>query len=213
MSQPAVSSSAIRSAERAVEARFSSYLDEAQRLIQAGIDEIREKGGVDPRVADIVRRAGLSNKAFYRHFKSKEELLMAVLEEGLRRSREDFDAHLARADSAVGRVREWVLRVANLAVDPEAARLTRPLLVYQATLAENLGAQVFDNVEHVMAPLRDALRDAKASGELPDVDPERAADHVYHATWGWVHGRILAYRQPSQQDVEALVDFVLRGLR
>ena len=120
---------------------------------------------------------------------------------------------LERAGSAVGRVREWARRVANLALDPDAARTTRPLLVYQATLAENLGAQVFDNVEYVMAPLRDALRDAKASGELPDIDPERAADHVYHATWGWVHGRILAYRQPTEQDAEALVEFVLRGLR
>jgi len=213
MAETAIPSRAVRSAERAVEARFSAYLDEAQRLIQAGIDEIQEKGGVDPRVADIVRRAGLSNKAFYRHFKSKEELLMAVLEEGLQRSRDEFDVQLAQAASPLGRVRAWVLRVADLARDPESAKATRPLLVYQATLAENLGAQVFDNVEHLMAPLREALREAKACGELPDVDPDRAADHVYHATWGWVHGRILAYKQPSQEEVESLADYVLRGLR
>jgi AcrR family transcriptional regulator len=208
-----IPASAVRSAERAVKARYSAYLDEAQRLIQAGIEEIREKGGVDPRVSDIVKRAGLSNKAFYRHFKSKEELLLAVLEEGLQRSAEDFDIHLAAATSPLDRVRTWVLRTAELAVDQESATATRPLLVYQATLAENLGPQVRGNVDRVMAPLRQALTEAKEAGALPNIDPARATDHVYFATWGWVHGRILAYVQPTREEAEALADFILRGLR
>ena len=213
MSETMIPSSAVRSAERAVEARYSVYLEEAQRLIQAGIDEIGEKGGVDPRVSDIVRRAGLSNKAFYRHFKSKEELLLAVLEEGLQRSRDDFDTHLAAASSPLERVRTWILRVAELAVDAESAATTRPLLVYQATLAENLGPQVRGNVDRIMAPLLEALTEAHGSGELPNIQPRQATDHVYHATWGWVHGRILACIQPSRQEAEALADFILRGLR
>ncbi len=213
MTETMIPSSAVRSAERAVEARYSVYLDEAQRLIQAGIDEIREKGGVDPRVSDIVRRAGLSNKAFYRHFKSKEELLLAVLEEGMQRSRDDFDTHLASASTPLERVRTWILRVVELAIDAESASATRPLLVYQATLAENLGPQVRSNVDRLMAPLKQALCDAKAAGELPDIDPARATDHVYFATWGWVHGRILAYVQPTREEAEALADFILRGLR
>lgn len=213
MSETTIPSSAARSAERAVEARYSLYLDEAQRLIQAGIDEIREKGGVDPRVSDIVRRAGLSNKAFYRHFKSKEELLLAVLEEGLQRSRDDFDTHIAAATSPIDRVRTWIMRVAELAVDPESASSTRPLLVYQATLAENLGPQVRSNVDRVMEPLKQALIEAKASGALPNIEPGRATDHVYFATWGWVHGRILAYVQPSREEAESLADFILNGLR
>jgi AcrR family transcriptional regulator len=213
MTETMIPSSAVRSAERAVEARYSVYLEEAQRLIQAGIDEIGEKGGVDPRVSDIVRRAGLSNKAFYRHFKSKEELLLAVLEEGLQRSSDDFDTHLAAASSPLDAVRIWILRVAELAVDAESAATTRPLLVYQATLAENLGPQVRSNVDRIMAPLKQALTQAKESGELPNIEPNRATDHVYHATWGWVHGRILACIQPTREEAESLADFILRGLR
>ncbi|MBW2267941.1 MAG: TetR/AcrR family transcriptional regulator [Deltaproteobacteria bacterium] len=213
MSETMVPSSAVRSAERAVEARYSVYLEEAQRLIQAGFDEISDKGSVDPRVSDIVRRAGLSNKAFYRHFKSKEELLLAVLEEGMQRRRDDFDTHMAAASSPLERVRIWILRVAELAVDPESASGTRPLLVYQATLAENLGPQVRSNVDRLRSPLEQALSEAKVAGELPDIDLARASDHVYHATWGWVHGRILAYEQPTRDEAEALADFILRGLR
>jgi hypothetical protein len=110
-------------------------------------------------------------------------------------------------------VRTWILRVVELAIDAESASATRPLLVYQATLAENLGPQVRSNVDRLMAPLKQALCDAKAAGELPDIDPARATDHVYFATWGWVHGRILAYVQPTREEAEALADFILRGLR
>ena len=113
---------AVRSAERAVEARYSVYLEEAQRLIRAGIEEIREKGNVAPRVADVVRRARLSNKAFYRHFKSKEELLLAVLEEGMQQRVADFEKRMAAASTARGRVEAWIEGMLVQATDPEEAR-------------------------------------------------------------------------------------------
>ena len=45
------SSPAIRSIERALEPRSAAYLDEVQRLLQAGLDEMRERQCVEPRVA------------------------------------------------------------------------------------------------------------------------------------------------------------------
>lgn len=209
-----VSRGAVRSAERAVEARYAAYLEEAQRLIHAGIDEIRDKGDVEPRVADIVRRAGLSNKAFYRHFKSKDELLLAVLEEGMHQRLEDFEKRMAVGNSPLERARLWVLSVANLAIDPELAAGTRPMLVYQATLHENLGPQVAGTAERLIAPILSALLEAKEAGELADdVDPERVADFVYCAAMGWMHDRILRRTRPSRDEAEALAEFLLRGLR
>lgn len=204
---------AVRSAERAVEARYSTYLDEAQRLIQAGIDEIREKGGVDPRVADIVRRAGLSNKAFYRHFKSKDELLLAVLEEGMQRLHDDFDHHLDEKIPPLDRVREWARRVTNLAVDPENASSARPIFVYQATLHEQLNTQVLEYVDRLVEPLYEALRDAKAKGDLGEHDPKQCAEHFYYTVWGWVHGRVLGRVASSEAEAEAVIEFGMRALR
>lgn len=209
-----VPAGAVRSAERAVEARYSAYLDEAQRLIQAGIEEIREKGGVDPRVADIVRRAGLSNKAFYRHFKSKDELLLAVLEEGMQRQHADFELYLADAKSPVERVRKWALCVVSLAVDPEQSAGLRPLLVYQATLAEHLNTQMWSYVDQLKEPLEQALMEAKASGEVgAEVDPKSTADHFYFSVFGWVHGRVLNSVTPTQAEADGVVDFAMRALR
>ena len=72
---------------------------------------MRRTGDLDPRVTDIVREAGLSNQAFYRHFRSKDELLVAVLADGQRRLVETLRQHMdkvgpGRAASArVGRGR------------------------------------------------------------------------------------------------------------
>lgn len=203
---------AVRSAERAVEARYGVYLEEAQRLIRAGIEEIREKGNVAPRVADVVRRARLSNKAFYRHFKSKEELLLAVLEEGMQQRVADFEKRMAAATSARGRVEAWIEGVLVQATDPEEARAVRPMYVYQARLAENLGDQLWETRERLCRPLVVALRAGLESGELPGIDPERDADAIQYLCLGWVNGHVLANTTPTAESARAVAEFAMRGL-
>jgi len=203
---------AVRSAERAVEARYSVYLEEAQRLIRAGIEEIREKGNVAPRVADVVRRARLSNKAFYRHFRSKEELLLAVLEEGMQQRVADFEKRMAAASTARGRVEAWIEGMLVQATDPEEARAARPMYVYQARLAENLGDQLWETRERLCRPLVEALRAGVANGELPGIDPERDADAIQYLCLGWVNGHVLANTTPSTEEARAVAEFAMRGL-
>ena len=64
---------------------------------------MRRSGSVDPRVADIVQDAGLTNQAFYRHFRGKDELLLAVLEDGQRRLVSTLERRMARAAPARSR--------------------------------------------------------------------------------------------------------------
>ena len=203
---------AVRSAERALEARYEVYLEEAQRLIRAGSEEIREQGNVAPRVADVVRRAQLSNKAFYRHFKSKEELLLAVLEEGMQQRVAEFEKRMAAASTARGRVEAWIEGVLVHATDPEEARAARPMYVYQARLADNLGDQLWETRERLFRPLVEALRAGFESGELPDIDPERDADAIQYLCLGWVNGHVLANTIPSAGEARAIAEFAMRGL-
>ncbi len=74
-----------QAASRAVAGRLEAYADEIRRLVDATYAVMRRTGSLDPRVGDIVQTAGLSNQAFYRHFRGKDELLLAVLDDGRRR--------------------------------------------------------------------------------------------------------------------------------
>ncbi len=53
------------------------------RLISAAATVFAESGYNAARISDMVRLAGISQGNFYRHFQSKDEILLAVLEEPL----------------------------------------------------------------------------------------------------------------------------------
>jgi AcrR family transcriptional regulator len=202
---PADSDIASRVARRAVASREDAYTDEVRRLLDAAFSVMRASGEVDPRVSDIVREAGLSNQAFYRHFAGKDELLLAVLEEGRRRL---YD-YLVRRTAAVGpgepRVRRWIEGVMEQARNREAAARTRPFIVNDSRLRDRFPRENAQTIELLLDPLRAAIADAGG-------DPQRDAPAVYHLTVGSMHDHLLDRTVPSRDEVEHLVDFALRGI-
>ena len=76
---------AARSLSRALAARQDAHLREFHAFVDAAYEVMARSGGIDPKVSDIVAEAGLSNTAFYRNFDSKDELLLAVLDDGRQR--------------------------------------------------------------------------------------------------------------------------------
>ncbi len=91
-------------AGRAVDERRAAYADEVRRLIDAAYAVMRESGDIEPRVGDVVKAAGLSNQAFYRHFASKDALLLAVLTDGRQRLLGTLTARMDRVEPGAPRV-------------------------------------------------------------------------------------------------------------
>jgi AcrR family transcriptional regulator len=218
MSNPAVerdrelSAQVLYSASGQLEPDVAADPDEVQRMIAAGIAEMAQKGSVDPRVSDIVRRAGLSNKTFYRHFGSKDEFLGAILRKTLRLQSERLQRRLATEDRALDRVRMWVRELLTLAVHPELVAITRPLVVHQARLFSILGTEFWKSVDTLKTQLCDAIAEAVHAGELKQADPVADADAIYHLATGWLHARIVENLATTEKDVERIVDFAVRGL-
>lgn len=70
-------------------------------LIQAGIDIISEKGIQELSIRNAAKRIGVSHTAPYRHFKSKEELVVAIAVKGfdiLENTIEKAVANLSKSD-------------------------------------------------------------------------------------------------------------------
>src|SRR5262245_65922641 len=119
-------SAAERAVERALDGRRAAYAGEVQRLLAATFVLIERTGELEPRVGDIVREAGLSNQAFYRHFPSKQALLVAVLDEGIRILASYLVHRMQAAASPTERVREWLRGLLEQALSPAGSRATRP---------------------------------------------------------------------------------------
>src|SRR4051794_38447758 len=116
-------------ADRALAERRDAYATEARRLIDAALVVMRETGAIDPAVRDVVREAGLSNQAFYRHFPSKDALLLAVLADGQRQLVSYVEHRVERVDDPRERVRRWIEALMEQARRPQAAAATRPFAV------------------------------------------------------------------------------------
>jgi len=185
-------------AERAVRDRAAAYEEEVRRFLDAAYAVLRRTGELEPRVSDVVREAGLSNQAFYRHFHSKDELLLALLDDGQRRLLATLETRMARVAAGSPRVRAWVEGVLEQARRPDAADNTRPFVVNGLRIADRFPEQWSRSHDALLAPLRAAI--AECGG-----DPEDGARAVYHLAFGMMQDALVRRERPSDADVEYVV--------
>ena len=145
-----------------------------------------------------MRTAGLSNQAFYRHFRGKDELLVALLDDGRQRLLATIERRMARADGATDQVRAWIEAVLAQARDPEAAAATRPFALNGDRLAVQFPMETQGSRDRLIEPLRDLVG-------------EPAALAIYHLAMGSVHDALVERRTPARAEVDAVVDFALKG--
>jgi AcrR family transcriptional regulator len=210
--RPPARSPAARAVERALADRRSAYEDEVRRLVAAAFVRIERDGSLEPRVADIVREAGLSNQAFYRHFPSKGALLVAVLDEGVRRLASYLAHRMAQVASPTAKVREWLRGMTEQALSPTGAAATRPFVLARTRLAEAHPEEVAASETQLTALVREAIRAGLEAGELPGADPELDAETLYHQAMGWLQARLAEPKPPQRDAAERLVEFALHGL-
>jgi AcrR family transcriptional regulator len=208
---PTTPSVARQTVTRSLEARRAAAENEISRLIQAAFTVIERTGALDPKVSAILAEAGLSNQAFYRHFRGKHELLVAVLDDGIRKLADYLTHRMANRPPSEA-VREWLRGMAAQAHDPTGASATRPFALARGRLAERFPAEVAASEAQLTAPLRAALEAARARGEMPAVDPDAEAESLYHLMMGWVQARLVEERIPEAQEVDRLEAFVMAGL-
>lgn len=198
--------------DRSLAGRRETARGEVERLVRAAFTMIEKSGGLDPKVSDILAEAGLSNQAFYRHFRSKHELLVAVLDEGIRGLADYLAARMESAAGPVAAIREWVRGMAAQAQDPAGAKASRPFALARGRLAEAFPGEVARSRAQLTAPLRAALDAARAAGAYPAVVPEQDAEALYHLMMGWIETRLVEGRIPEAAEVERLESFVMSGL-
>lgn len=191
-----------RSVERTLASRHAAYTDEVNRLIAASLTVMRRTGDFDPKVGDILAEAGLSNQAFYRHFQSKEELLLALLDSGIRQLESYLAKRMAAQTDPIGKVRAWVRGFAAQAIRPTAAAATRPFLIPSARLQERFPSEIRAAEQHFLGPLAAVLEEARAAGLVrPDLDPVTDSIFVYDLVKGWLQRQLQEKHLPPESDI------------
>jgi AcrR family transcriptional regulator len=195
-----------RIVRRSLAKRESEYAGEVRRLLDAALDLMRQHGTTSrPRVADIVAAAGLSNDAFYRHFRSKDALVTAILEDGGERLRDYLDHQLAKEKTPEAKVRRWVAGVLAQA-DSESAATTLAVLWNGSSADGGLAA----GRHFASAPVASLLHEPFAT--LGSESPELDAALVAHATFGLLSDCVWKRVEATRAEVDRVTAFCLRAV-
>jgi AcrR family transcriptional regulator len=191
-------------ADRTLAGRRDAYATEVRKLIDAAFEVMERSGDIDPQVRDIVKAAGLSNQAFYRHFASKDALLLAVLADGQRQLVAYLDHRVRAAKNPKAKVRAWIEGVMAQAIDARAAHATRPFALNGARLADRFPDDLAAGRAELVATLAPAVR---ALGGTDD-----DAILVCELALARMNDAIAHRRTPPRSEVKNLVAFCLAGV-
>jgi AcrR family transcriptional regulator len=198
---------------RSLATRQAGAEAEVAKLLQAAYRLISRDGTVEPRVRDLLAEAGLANRSFYRHFSTKDEFLLVLMEDLQARLAVFVEEGMAACDEPLDRVRAWVLCVLGQAADEQTATLGRPFLVHGARLREAYPSVYLASGTALIDSLERAIRAAVAAGQLHSRDPRADARATFHLALSVMQSHVLDRTIPSAEEQAAVLDFALRAMR
>jgi AcrR family transcriptional regulator len=184
---------------RVYESVAARALRPTTRIVQSASELARESTGAPFTVREILGRAHVSLQTFYRHFGSKDDVLLAVIEESVTRSAERFRARAFRLDDAVARV-EYVVK-APFASQPQgmSATITREHLRLLEGRAREIEAA--DDAYRML--LADTIRSAQDNGRFLGLEADEEADTIMTLVLARYHGLVLGVARRALADEAA----------
>ena len=175
MSETANDSWRQRAAERVPRAARARAESRSDRFMKSTLAILGETGRIDFTVQQVVARSKTSLRAFYQHFGSKDELLLALLEEIMAGSTQTWREETADL-SGPAALRLVIDRVSEQPESSKQEHINRALILYNQHLAETRPQES----ARVLAPLHQLVAEILNRGiaEMAfreDLDPEVSA--------------------------------------
>lgn len=172
-------------------------------IIAAARDVFFREGYSGASMDAITALAGVSKATVYNHFRSKEELLLAVVEDVIAPFRDDYLAVMDHSQT----FKDWLLQLANImarkVMMPEVTALER-LVIAEGLRFPELG-RIFETtvINSSFDLFRPRIEQAIAEGDMRPCDPLVAIGHFAEMCAGTLQRKLLfnAGRLPENQDV------------
>lgn len=186
---------------------------ERKALMDAAFHVLTTNSGASLSVTEVLRAAGLSTRAFYRHFDSKDELLLALFRRDSEHVTRRLEKAVGAAATPAAALTAWVEGYLDIAADSHRRHRVIVLSAPEITRARGYDAEQ----RRVDAEHRDAiariLERGLADGSFPWADPEPDARSIRAAL-----GQAFTDQMTSNAAVSAdeaarqVVDLALRAV-
>jgi AcrR family transcriptional regulator len=200
-----VSNRVTAAVERALDDRQREATEEVERILAAAVRVMERVAPEPPRVSDIVAEAGSSNKAFYRYFAGKDELILAVMERGVAIVVSYLQHQMAKEPTPQDRIARWIEGTLAQVAEPDLIRKSRAAAGQMST-----GTNWRTVDQEMMLPLRDLLVEPVAALGSSDVD--RDVEAVFCCTAATMRRFMGSANRPGPDDIAHVVRFCLNGL-
>jgi AcrR family transcriptional regulator len=173
-----------------------------ERLYEAAIAEIVERGFAAMRIDRVVQSAGVARGTFYFHFPTKDHVLYELTDR--------MEAQVAEGlelpdDATLGEVLERVFAVMRGPRGGMEEELQREMLAAQLRRPDR------DTVPPLLEKLAAAIGRAQSRGEArADLDPEQVGLSLLTSIFGAI--ALLRYEPDPDQPLAVLADIFLRGV-
>lgn len=183
-----------------------------RQILAAATTTVREHGVDGLSVAAVLQRAGLSTRAFYRHFGSKDELVAAVFLEGARAEKRRLKRRMGSAATEIEAVAAWIDARLDLAFDERLANDLRRLSLEAQSQTVAARGVVQPAYAEMLTPLREAIRRGLHDGVFHGVDPVADAEFIHGVVWAGIDQHWAKGAGGREQLRRRIQCFCLRGL-
>jgi AcrR family transcriptional regulator len=193
--------------------RAVQQAEEKARIIEAAYRCLADSNGATASITDILAAAGLSTRAFYRHFESKDELLLSMLREDTERVVAEMRASMAAAPDPSGALRELVHGMLRLTAEEPRRRRVLVLSSEEAQRARGYTAERARFMAAQEAAIAEVLHAGLRDGSFPWADPEPDARSIQAAIGQAFQEQMLQTATVGPAEAaDQVTDFALRAL-
>jgi AcrR family transcriptional regulator len=200
-----VSNRVTAAVERALDDRQREATEEVERILAAAVRVMERVAPEPPRVSDIVAEAGSSNKAFYRYFAGKDDLILAVMERGVAIVVSYLEHQMDKESLPQDKIARWIEGTLAQVAEPDLIRKSRAAA---GQMSAGTNWRTVD--QEMMWPLRDLLTEPVAA--LGSNDVERDVEAVFCCTAATLRRYMGSADRPGPDDIAHVVRFCLNGL-
>jgi AcrR family transcriptional regulator len=170
---------------------------EEAAMIEAAYRKLAADRSSSVSVSDILDATGLGTRAFYRHFPSKDALLLAMFRRDSERVTSQLAGLVAAAPDASAALEEWVGFQLALCYDPRRFRRVQVMMSDEVRRSPGYAQAQHDVAADQRALLVAILERGRGEGSLPDGDPELDARAIQAIT-----GRLIEERSRNVDTLE-----------
>jgi len=152
--------------------------DARARILHAGKALIGQRDR-STTMDELLQEAAVNRRTFYAHFASKDDLVLAMVDEAAAALQATLTAAMAACTDAPTAVGAYIDQMLGIGWDERRAHDGRAFLSHEVGMTPDIAAALERTYQRHRSLLRDAIAEGVADGTLPAADPERDAFAIH----------------------------------